>query len=331
MSSKDAVLEIEGLEVRISTPEGEAVAIDGVDMAIHAGEMFGVIGETGAGKSLTGWAAIDLLPYGAQVTAGEVRWCGRRLTGMPESAMRAIRGREISIITQNPQAALNPMKSVGSQIAEVVRAHQDVSYRHAHDMAIEALRRVGIPDAPRRARAYPHQLSGGMAQRVLITLAMINGPRLLIADEPTTGLDVTIQAEILDLMVQFVQETGAAIWFITHDLGIIANYTERVAVMFAGQIVEIGPTDTLFESPQHPYTRGFLDAVVSDEEQAERLSIAGPPPSLVRRPSGCQFAGRCPLVEATCRSDMPRLLPAAGDREVRCFVAQRENEGMAPA
>ena len=313
------LLQIENLEIRFS----DILTIDNVSLEIRSGEVFGVIGETGAGKSLTAWAAIDLLPRGARITNGAVYWKGRKLTGQPDRRLQEIRGSEISIITQNPLGALNPMNSVGAQIVKAIRAHQRVTSRQAWRMAIDELRAVGIPDPERRARSYPHQLSGGMAQRVLIAMAMVNRPQLLIADEPTTGLDVTIQAEILDLMSRLVRETGSAVWLITHDLGVIANYTERAAVMFAGQLVETAPTSVLFEQPAHPYTRGLLEALTVEDAISERLAISGPPPDLVDRPPGCQFEYRCPWADEGCSKTMPELLPLDGQRSVRCLVAHR--------
>ncbi len=222
---------------------------------------------------------------------------------------------------QNARAALNPMLSIGAQIANAYRAHHDVDKREAMHRAVDAIRSVGIPDPEERTGAYPHQLSGGMAQRALIALAMVNRPRLLIADEPTSGLDVTIQAEILDLMAELVAAQGSSVWIITHDLGVIANHTERAAVMFAGQIVESGTTRELFTDPRHPYTRELVEAVAGERTRGER---GAEPPDLVNRPVGCQFAYRCPLVEDDCRSVMPALDEIAPGHRVRCLVVLRE-------
>ncbi|MDE0242500.1 MAG: ABC transporter ATP-binding protein [bacterium] len=325
----NALLEIEDLEVRFPGSSEEIVVLDRVNIRIGAGEIFGVIGETGAGKSLTAWAAVNLLPVHGRVTAGEVRWKGRSISAMTDEEVRRIRGNEVSLITQNPLAALNPMSTVGHQIVRVIRAHERVGAREARRMAFEALRAVGIPDPERRFAAYPHQLSGGMAQRILIAMAMINRPQLLIADEPTTGLDVTLQAEILDLMTGMVRDHGASIWLITHDLGVIANYTERAAVMFAGQVVETTSTRQLFEFPRHPYTRGFLDAVALERDDDNRLEIAGSPPDLRNRPAGCQFAYRCPLVENSCLLSKPPLLEAQEGHLVRCPPVVKPEELVA--
>ena len=326
----NALLDMEDLEVRFPGPREDAVVLDRVNISIGEGEIFGVIGETGAGKSLTAWAAMNLLPAHGRITAGEVRWKGRPMAAMANEEARRIRGNEVALITQNPLAALNPMSTVGHQIVRVIRAHERVSAREARRMAFEALRVVGIPDPERRFAAYPHQLSGGMAQRILIAMAMINRPQLLIADEPTTGLDVTLQAEILDLMTGMVRNHGASIWLITHDLGVIANYTERAAVMFAGQVVETASTRQLFETPRHPYTRGFLDAAARERDDGERLDIAGSPPDLHTRPPGCQFAYRCPLAEDSCRLEKPPLLQAQKDHLVRCPPVVEPGRRTAP-
>lgn len=318
------LLEVKGLVVQFPGPEdeGEIAVLDHVDLEIRAGEIFGVIGETGAGKSLSAWAAMNLLPSSGRMTAGDVRWKGKSIIGMAEEEQRRIRGKEICLITQNPLGALNPMSTVGNQIVKVVRAHQRVTSREARLLALKSLQAVGIPDPQRRFSVYPHQLSGGMAQRILIAMAMINRPQLLIADEPTTGLDVTIQAEILDLMTEQVRDSGASVWLITHDLGVIANYTERAAVMFAGQVVETASTRDLFERPLHPYTRGFLDAVRREREDGELLDIAGAPPDLVHRPEGCQFAYRCPMAAEPCRVAIPQLAEVREGHSVRCVLAQ---------
>lgn len=320
LNKPPAILEIDRLTVRYPVPGGTIAVVDGVNLRIDAGETFGLIGETGAGKSLTAWAAIDLVPPPGRVTEGEVRWRGRRLTGLAEAEVRKVRGDEIAIITQNPQAALNPMKSIGDQIVAAVVAHRAMSRRSAWDAAIAQLRAVGLPNPERQMRSYPHQLSGGMAQRALIALALVNQPRLLIADEPTTGLDMTIQAEILDLMIRLVRDTGAAIWLITHDLGVIANYTERASVMFGGQIVEAASTKTLFENPSHPYTQLLLEVLRSDAPQAQAATPTAHP---THSGAGCRFAHRCPWVETPCLADQPSLSTIASDHRVRCFVAER--------
>ena len=319
------LLLVRDLVVRFPARGGSMVVLDGVDLEVRAGEVFGLIGETGAGKSLSAWASLDLLPAGAWIDAGEVTFNGQVLNGKSDKELRSIRGRYISMIVQNPRSALNPMLAVGKQIGNVYRAHTGGSRSDVRAAVIQSLKDVGIADPERRMGAFPHQLSGGMAQRILIAMALINHPSLVIADEPTTGLDVTIQAEILDLVKDRVLNQGAAMWIITHDLGVIANYTDRAAVMFAGQVVEEGPTATLFERPRHPYTIGLVQAAreESGEVVETALDIAGPPPDLAVRPVGCQFAYRCPWVEPDCRTTTPDLITIGTDRKVRCLVAQR--------
>lgn len=317
------LLKVEGLEVVFPTSAGDITVVSDVDLEVGRKEFFGLIGETGAGKSITAWAALGLVPSPGRIVRGSVRFEGRDLLAAGQSELREVRGKELAAIVQNPRAALNPMLPIGLQIANAYRAHNGATRKEAMERAVESLGSVGIPDASARARSYPHQLSGGMAQRALIALAMVNRPKLLIADEPTTGLDVTIQAEILDLMAELVASQGSSVWLITHDLGVIANYTERAAVMFAGQVVEVAPTRALFEDPRHPYTRGLVEALGDRVGASGRLSIGGDPPDLAHRPPGCQFAYRCPLVEEECRTRAPELEELVSGHEVRCLVASR--------
>jgi oligopeptide/dipeptide ABC transporter ATP-binding protein len=321
----DPLLAIRDLEVRFRTQRGSMIALDGVNLQIRHGEVLGLIGETGAGKSLTAWAALDLLPPGAWVERGDVIFRGEGLTRKSDRALREIRGKEITLIVQNPRGALNPMLTVGKQLGNVVRAHGAGPRDDWKARAVQVLRDVGIADPERRMSAFPHQLSGGMAQRVLIAMAIVNHPNLVIADEPTTGLDVTIQAEILDLIKDRVNHQGASMWVITHDLGIITNYADRAAVMFAGQVVEEAPTEQLFRDPRHPYTMGLVEAARQESQvrRAQSVDIRGGPPDLQHRPVGCQFAYRCPWVEPACRSTAPVLVQFDKDRSVRCIVAQR--------
>jgi ABC-type dipeptide/oligopeptide/nickel transport system ATPase component len=253
-------LAIRGLQVVYPVAQEDVHAVEDFSLTIREGEFVGLVGESGSGKSTAALAVLSLVRRPGRIVAGEVRFAGQDLLTMPEPALREIRGRDIGLVVQNPRGALNPLIRVGRQIADVVRAHREVSKEEARAEAIRALTLVGIPDPAKRARAYPHQLSGGMAQRVLIALATVNHPRLLIADEPTTGLDVTVQAQILDLLRARVRDTGASVLFITHDLGIVAHYCDRVAVMLQGQLIEEAPTDELFASPQHPYTRALIES-----------------------------------------------------------------------
>jgi oligopeptide/dipeptide ABC transporter ATP-binding protein len=324
MNESAPLLTVEDLEVSFPGSSGDITVVAGVDLSIRPGEFFGLIGETGAGKSITAWASLGLVPPPGEIRAGVIRFEGRDLLSMEEYELRELRGRDLAAIVQNPRAALNPMATIGSQIANVYLAHHDEPKKSAMERAVESLRAVGIPDPGERAATYPHQLSGGMAQRVLIAMAMINRPKLLIADEPTTGLDVTIQAEILDLMADLVASQGSSVWLITHDLGVIANYTQRAAVMFAGQIVEVADTKTLFDEPMHPYTQGLVQALSEGSEGTASRGGGGDPPDLAARPVGCQYACRCPLVEPECRETMPILETLAPAHDVRCLVASRQ-------
>jgi len=322
MRSADSLLRIRNLEVATFTEGTKQTILDGFDLDIRQGEVLGVIGETGAGKSISAWAAIGLLPETVKITEGSLTWRGTELVGADPSVFRAIRGQDIGIITQNPVTSLNPFLTVGQQIVRVIRAHERVSRKAALDRAIRQLQSVGFPDAEERQESYPHQLSGGMAQRALIALAMVSRPALLIADEPTTGLDVTIQADILDLIFELVTSAGTSVWLITHDMGVVARLAHRVAVMFAGQIIETGPTRTVFEDPKHPYTNGLIQALTA--AQGERLAIDGPPPDLTCRPIGCQFRYRCPWRTDGCATPMP-LAKVGTDHSVRCIVAADQN------
>jgi oligopeptide/dipeptide ABC transporter ATP-binding protein len=317
-----ALLSVRDLDVRFGAGDRETIVLDRVSLDIAAGEVFGLIGETGAGKSLTAWAALDLLPRGARRAGGDIHFNGAALGRMTARRMRQIRGGEIGVVVQNPIGALDPTRRVGHQVAGALRSHSRVARREAWARAVESLRSVGIPDPERRASAWPHELSGGMAQRVLIAMALINGPRLVIADEPTTGLDVTIQAEILDLLAELVRKAGTAIWIITHDLGVIANFAERAGVMFAGEVVETAMTGELFANPRHPYTIDLLD-LQSDALEARGAERNRAPPNLTHRPLGCQFQFRCPWTEEVCLTARPKLLEVVAGHGVRCFVAQR--------
>ncbi len=299
----DAILRVADLSVSFPDHRGDVNALSGVSFDIFPGEFVGMIGETGAGKSLTAGAALRTLPDGAEIT-GTVMFENRSLAELDERELRRIRGDAIGLVVQNPKGALDPMRTIGVQIARVCRAHQEISRREARERAMESLRSVQINDPSRVLSAYPHQLSGGMAQRVLLAMALVNEPQLLIADEPTTGLDVTVQADILDLLYSFVEERGMAVWCITHDLGVVASYANRAVVMFAGEIVESADVQSLFKNPQHPYTRGLVESLKT-EAHGNRLSIGGGPPDLRHRAEGCQFAYRCPWRVDVCGIDHP--------------------------
>ncbi len=324
------LLSVENLQVHFRTPDGVNRAVDGVSFAIQSGETLAIVGESGCGKSVTSMSILRLLPEPPARLAGAIRFEGRDLLGLPEREMRRIRGNAISVIFQEPMTSLNPVLSVGRQIGETLRLHQGLSRRQAEERAVEMLALVGIPEPRRRVREYPHQLSGGMRQRVMIAIALACSPKLLIADEPTTALDVTIQAQILDLMRDLKRRVGAAIMLITHDLGVVAEVADRVVVMYAGRKVEEAAVRDLFRSPRHPYTRGLMGAVprlgaAELPGAARRLAeIPGMVPSLKTRIDGCVFAGRCPAVTDLCRSHAPALEPKAPGHLAACHYAPKD-------
>ncbi|MCJ2095188.1 ABC transporter ATP-binding protein [Methylobacterium sp. J-072] len=323
------LLSIENLQVHFRTPDGANRAVDGVSFAIQAGETLAIVGESGCGKSVTAMSILRLLPEPPASIAGAIRFEGKNLLDLPIRAMRKIRGNDISVIFQEPMTSLNPVLTVGRQIGETLRLHQGLSRREAEARAVEMLTLVGIPEPVRRVREYPHQLSGGMRQRVMIAIALACSPKLLIADEPTTALDVTIQAQILDLMRDLKRRVGAAIMLITHDLGVVAEVADRVVVMYAGRKVEEAPVRDLFRAPRHPYTRGLMGAVPKlgavEHGATERLAeIPGMVPSLKQRIEGCVFAGRCPDVTDLCRTYAPALEPKAPAHLAACHYAPKD-------
>ena len=322
MTTETALLEVKGLKTYFYTEDGVVQAINGVDFAIKGGEIMGLVGESGSGKSVTSLSIMRLLPSSGKIVEGEVIMDGKDLATLPEEQMIKLRGDEISMIFQQPTSCLNPVFRIGDQIAETIMVHQDLSKREAWGQAIEMLHKVGIPAPEKRANAFPHEISGGQAQRVMIAMALSCQPRLLIADEPTTALDVTIQAQILDLMRQLRDETGTAILLITHDMGVIAEMCDNVAVMYAGQIVEYASVTELFEQPLHPYTEGLLAAIPTLGEMKETLAvIPGSVPNLINLPQGCKFAPRCPYVkEEICTSKTPDLREIAAGHRARCYM-----------
>ena len=326
-----ALLEIQDLHTTFRTDEGPVHAVDGVALTVEAGQVLGVVGESGCGKSATALSVLGLLPATASMR-GSIRLDGRELIGMGERDLRAVRGGEIGMIFQDPMASLNPVKRIGWQLEEAALLHGRSSRGERRQRAIAALAAVGIPSPEARLRAYPHELSGGMRQRVMIAMALINRPRLLIADEPTTALDVTTQAQILELMRDLRSEVDAGIVLITHDLGVVAEMCDEVAVMYGGRVVERAPVDELFARPQHPYTWGLLASLPGRNLAGERLhQIQGAPPSLRTPPPGCRFAPRCPHALAACRADPPPALAPTGrgDAAVACHLDQatRDREG----
>lgn len=309
------LLEIDGLKTYFHTDEGVARAVDGVTYSIQPGETLGVVGESGSGKSVTALSVLRLLPMPpGRFEGGEIRFRGEDLTKVSEARMREIRGNDIAMIFQEPMTALNPVFTVGDQIGETVKLHQGLDDEGARRRALEMLRRVGIPAPEKRIDEYPHQLSGGMRQRVMIAIAMACDPDLLIADEPTTALDVTIQAQILDLIRELQEEAGMSVLLITHDLGVVAETAHRVAVMYAGRVVEYAAAEELFARPRHPYTIGLLQSLPDLAVHGERLTaIPGMVPSATRFPSGCRFRTRCPLATDVCAAEVPALEPLDGD------------------
>ena len=319
-------LEVVGLSTTLFTRRGEMKAVDGLSLSVGAGETVALVGESGCGKSLSALSIMRLLPDPpARIVSGEVRLNGRDLVRLPEEGMLDIRGQEIGMIFQDPMSSLNPVATIEKQIAEVLMTHTDLGRGQARARAHELLEMVGMPDAGRRLDAYPHQLSGGMCQRVVIAMAIACSPSVLIADEPTTALDVTVQAQVLALLKKLQADAGMAMVFITHDLGVVAETADRVVVMYAGRKVEEAAVDDLFDTPLHPYTAGLIGATpVPGAARAERLAdIPGMVPPLNALPRGCAFAPRCPRVMERCRQERPQLTQPAAGRLVACFAAER--------
>ncbi|MBW8638692.1 ABC transporter ATP-binding protein [Hoeflea sp. WL0058] len=323
------LLEIEDLRVTLFTRRGDLKAINGLSLGVDRGETLGLVGESGCGKSMTSLAIMGLLPTPpAKIVGGSIKLEGRDLTKLSERKMQAVRGREVGIIFQDPMSSLNPVYTVGFQLAEVIRKHFRVSKAEARKRALSLLERVHIPDAERRLDSFPHELSGGMNQRVVIAMAIACEPKLLIADEPTTALDVTIQAQIVELLKEIQSESGMGMIFITHDLGVIAGVADRVTVMYAGKKVEEAGIDALFSDARHPYTRGLIGATPKpDDERRHRLvEIPGVVPSLADLPEGCAFANRCPLVFDRCKTEYPPLETFENGRKAACFLAEEMEE-----
>ena len=320
------LLEVSNLRVTLQTARGPADALRGISFAMERGQTLGLIGESGCGKSMTALALMGLLPEGARVS-GSIRFNGQELVGLPDEAMCALRGDRIGMVFQEPMTALNPLHTVGNQVAEPLRLHKDASRTQARDEALHLLERVHLPQAAQRLDAYPHQLSGGQRQRVTIAMALACGPDLLIADEPTTALDVTIQREILDLIAELVQGSGMALLLISHDLGVMARNVARMLVMYGGTVVESGPTAEVFAHLAHPYTRGLfgarprLGAPKLNGQRQRLLTIPGRVPELVDMPPGCPFADRCTLVTAECRQAPPAPVVVGPQHAVRCIHA----------
>jgi oligopeptide/dipeptide ABC transporter ATP-binding protein len=321
-----AVLSVENLSIRFKGTGANVV--DDVSFSVAPGETLCLVGESGCGKSVTALSLMGLLPTPpAEIVSGTAEFEGKDLLSLPRSEISEIRGDRIAMVFQEPMTSLNPVYTVGEQIAEAVRRHRKVTRAEAQQRALEMLKRVRIPAPEKRLEEYPHQLSGGMRQRVMIAMALANDPSLLIADEPTTALDVTIQAQILALIRNLQEETGTALIMITHDLGVVAEVADKVAIMYAGRIVEAGPVNEIFENPQHPYTLGLMSSIPSLTRRSGRLvTVAGMVPTVDTMPAGCRFSTRCPFVEETCREVSPPLTNLGAGHEVACFMVPLEQK-----
>ncbi len=325
-----ALLEVRDLRTTFATDEGRFAAVDGVSFEVEAGRTLAIVGESGCGKSVTSLSIMGLVAAPGTVE-GSIRFEGRELVGLPAREMRALRGAALAMIFQEPMSSLNPAFTIGDQIAEGIRAHAAMPAAEAEARALAMLRKVRIPAAEQRLHQHPHELSGGMRQRAMIAMALANSPRLLIADEPTTALDVTIQAQILELMATLQAETGTAIVLITHDLGVVAEVADEVVVMYAGGVVERAPVRQLFDEPQHPYTVGLLGSVPRLDLVRERLpAIQGQVPGPMARPASCRFADRCPFVQARCRAEAPVLQAVAPGHQAACWRAPLDLGDLLP-
>jgi peptide/nickel transport system ATP-binding protein len=303
------LLEVKDLEVKFALRLGELTAINGVNFTLDRGERLGIVGESGAGKSVTGFAIINLLSKPGYISAGNVLFEGREISRLPEEEMRKIRGNRIGMIFQDPMMTLNPVLTISTQMVETVLAHQNVTKAEATDIALEKLKKVYIPSPEKRLQQYPHECSGGMRQRIVVAIALLTNPALIIADEPTTALDVTIQAEIMDLLQELCESDKMGLTLITHDLGVVSQVTENIAVMYAGKIVEIGSTQAVIHDPAHPYTKGLIKALPGSLQPGSRLNqIPGMMPTLTDIPPGCAFHPRCNISGTVCRMEVPALL-----------------------
>lgn len=322
----EQLLEVDQLRVSFRTDLGELISVDNVSFEIRAGETVAIVGESGCGKSVTSLSIIGLLGENASITQGQISFEGMKLTECSEDELRKLRGSKISMIFQEPMTSLNPVMRIGEQIEESIRLHLNLSRKEAKAAVIDILQKVGIPRPEAIAKEYPHALSGGMRQRVLIAMALVCKPKLLIADEPTTALDVTIQAQILELMKELKSESGASILLVTHDLGVVAEMADHVIVMYAGQVVEAGEVYSLFRAPQHPYTQALMKSIPRiDRRKQNRLpAIQGAVPSLQQMPIGCRFHPRCPHVMDTCLKVQPSLVNIEEQHQVRCWLVNEE-------
>lgn len=324
MSEK--LLEIKDEKLSFFTPAGEVKALNGVSFSMNEGEVLGIVGESGSGKSVTAYSIMGLTAYPGKLIGGTIYFNGHQIEKMSEKEMRKIRGNEVSIIFQDPMTSLNPVYTIGNQITEVIRLHTGKSKKEAYDRAKELLELVGINEPTKRLKQYPHELSGGMRQRVMIAIALACEPKLLIADEPTTALDVTIQAQILELMQELRQKLGMSIIMITHDLGVVASMCERIAVMYAGHIVEYGTADEIFYEPKHEYTKGLINSIpkLSAQDIERLVPIEGQPVDLLNPPAGCPFAPRCANCMKICLREMPPKTELSDTHYSHCWLLQKE-------
>ncbi|MED1672408.1 ABC transporter ATP-binding protein [Pallidibacillus thermolactis] len=322
------ILEVKNLCTSFFTEEGEVKAVNGVSFSVPSGRTLGIVGESGSGKSITSLSILRLIQSPGKIKSGKILFDGKDLLQLSEKDMRKIRGNEISMIFQEPMTSLNPVFTIGEQISEVYQIHRNLSKREAKEKSIEMLKLVGIPSPEKRIDQYPHELSGGMRQRVMIAMALACNPKLLIADEPTTALDVTIQAQILRLIKELQEKLHMSVIFITHDLGVVAETCDYVAVMYCGKVVEFADVKTLFKNPQHPYTVGLLNSLPRhDIDQEELIAIKGNVPSPFEMPNGCAFAPRCPHASAMCHTKEPELVPHLENNEIRCWIYSNEWDG----
>ncbi len=320
------LLSVENLRIEFPTRHGTLVAIDDASFHIDEGEILGVVGESGAGKSITGMSIIGLLDPPGRIAGGRIHLDGQRIDNLSYEQMRRIRGKKIGAIFQDPLTSLNPLYTIGRQLVETILTHSEMSHARARERAVELLVEVGIPAADRRFDNYPHQFSGGMRQRVVIALALCANPRLIIADEPTTALDVSVQAQIISLLKALSREHGTAVMLVTHDMGVIAETADRVAVMYAGRLAEVGPVQEVIQRPKHPYTVGLMGSIPTIGHRIERLiQIQGAMPRLTDIPTGCAFNPRCPKAFDRCRVERPELVPVATS-EAACWLYDRERE-----
>src|SRR6266516_4953878 len=324
----EPLLEVKNLRVHFPTEDGIVKAVDGVSFAIQPGETLGVVGESGSGKSVSFLTVMGLINRKSAIVEGEVIFQGQDLLNVPKEELQAIRGNKIGMIFQDPMTSLHPFYKVGDQIAETILAHEDISKKEAGTRAVDMLKRVGIPRPDERARQYPHEFSGGMRQRAMIAMALSLNPDLLIADEPTTALDVTVQAQILELISRLKTEFDAAVVIITHDLGVVAEHCDDITVMYAGKVAEYGEASDIYYNSHHPYTWGLLQSITRiDQDKSERLRpIKGLPPSLIFVPPGCPFNPRCPYVMDICKTEVPPLLPSDGHHASACHLTLAEKE-----